>query len=145
MQVYDKSDYAIHAIALSKLPVLGLIMWHQALVVFVYLLLRSISSFAAPSSSLPSQLDIVYTDSDPNDELWTPDSGSPPSPQRDQLGASILGPQNVPLELQNADLLAPPTTDHGSVKNFKWPFSLSHNKLRDGGWARQQNGTTLLL
>ena len=118
-------------------------MWSQALVGFVYLLLHSTSSFAAPSSSLPDQLDIVYTDSDPNYELWTPDSGSSPSPERDQLGASILGPQNAPLELQNADLLAPPTTDNGDVKNFKWPFSLSHNKLSGGGWARQQNGTLL--
>ena len=119
-------------------------MWHQALAVFVYLLLHSTPSFAAPSSSLPGQLDTVYTDSGPNDELWTPGSGLSPSPQRDQLGASILGPQNVPLELQNADLLAPPTTDNGGVKNFKWPFSLSHNKLKDGGWARQQNGILLL-
>ena len=112
--------------------------------VFVYLLLHSTSSSAAPSSSLPGQLDIIYTDSDPNDELWTPDSGSSPSPQRDQRGAPILGPQNLPLELQNADPLAPPTTDSGEVKNFKWPFSLSHNKLRDGGWAREQNGILLL-
>lgn len=118
-------------------------MWHQASVV-VYLLLHLTSSFAAPSSSLPGQLDIVYTDSDPNDELWTLDSRSPPNPQRDQLGAPILGPQNTPLELQNADLLAPPTTDNGDVKNFKWPFSLSHNKLTNGGWARQQNGILLL-
>ena len=116
-------------------------MWH---LVFVYLLLHSTSSFAAPSSSLPDQLDIVYTDSDPNYELWTPDSGSSPSPQRGQLGASILGPQNLPVELQNADLLAPPTTDNGDVSNFKWPFSLSHNRLSNGGWARQQNGTLLL-
>lgn len=24
--------------------------------------------------------------------------------------------------------------------NVKWPFSLSHNRVQDGGWARQQNG-----
>ena len=110
-------------------------MWYQTFVVFAYLLLRS-TSFAAPA-----QLDTVYADSDPNDELWTPDSGVFPTPQRGQLGASILGPQNVPLDLQNADLLAPPTTDNGEVPNFKWSYSLSHNKLKDGGWARQQNGT----
>ena len=23
--------------------------------------------------------------------------------------------------------------------NFKWPFSLSHNRLQTGGWARNQN------
>ena len=124
----------------------NLIMWHQAWVGFVYLLLHSTSSSAAPPSSLPDQVefDIEYTDSDPNYELWTPDSGISPIPERGQLGASILGPQNVPLELQNADLLAPPTTDNGIIPNFKWPFSLSHNRLGNGGWARQQNGTLLL-
>lgn len=53
-------------IHLSKLPVL---------VVFVYLRLHSTSSSAAPSSSLPGQFDIVDTDSNPDDKLWTPDSG----------------------------------------------------------------------
>lgn len=50
-----------------------------------------------------------------------------------------MGPQNIPIALQNPDLMAPPTTDHGSVQNAKWPFSLSHNRLQTGGWARQQN------
>lgn len=116
-------------------------MWpHLAFVVFV---LHS-TAFAAPAAPSARQLPgIVYTSSDPNDELWTPDSGISPTPQRGQLGASILGPQNTPIELQNADLLAPPTTDNGDVKNFKWPFSLSHNRLADGGWARQQNRALL--
>lgn len=127
-----------------QVPSPSLIMWYRALVVFVYLFLHSTSSFAAPSSSESPLRRFEYTDSDPNYELWTPDSGLPPSPQRNKLGATILGPQNTPLELQNADLLAPPTTDSGDVKNFKWPFSLSHNKLSNGGWARQQNGTILL-
>ena len=34
---------------------------------------------------------------------------------RDTLGASILGPQNIPIDQQNPDLLAPPTTDAGTV------------------------------
>lgn len=38
-----------------------------------------------------------------------------PQPIRDTLGASILGPQNVALDQQNPDLLAPPTTDAGTV------------------------------
>lgn len=95
---------------------------------------------------VPTQVDlggdpngIAYTDSNPNKELWHAGSKIVPQPQRGSLGASILGPQNVPLELQNADLLAPPTTDHGSVPNFKWPFSLSHSKLKQGGWSREQN------
>ena len=98
----------------------------------------------------PAQVDlngdpngITYTDSNPNKELWHVGSKIVPQPQRGTLGASILGPQNVPLELQNADLFAPPTTDHGSVPNFKWPFSLSHSKLKEGGWSREQNGQRL--
>uniref|UniRef100_D8Q486 Oxalate oxidase n=1 Tax=Schizophyllum commune (strain H4-8 / FGSC 9210) TaxID=578458 RepID=D8Q486_SCHCM len=46
---------------------------------------------------------------------------------------------NEEIDLQNPDLLAPPSTDHGSFDNAKWPFSLSHNRLQTGGWARQQN------
>ncbi|KAL1740052.1 RmlC-like cupin domain-containing protein, partial [Schizophyllum fasciatum] len=51
----------------------------------------------------------------------------------------LEGPTNEAIELQNPDLLAPPSTDHGNVDNAKWPFSLSHNRLQTGGWARQQN------
>ncbi|KAK7032547.1 hypothetical protein VNI00_012945 [Paramarasmius palmivorus] len=49
------------------------------------------------------------------------------------------GPDNVPLELENPDMLAPPTTDNGQVGNAKWPFSFSTNRIQTGGWARQQN------
>jgi hypothetical protein len=56
---------------------------------------------------------------DPNVALWGPDSevipGKIPAPIRGQLGASILGPDNIPIDLQNPDLLAPPTTDNGFV------------------------------
>jgi hypothetical protein len=56
---------------------------------------------------------------DPNLPLWGPDSevipGKIPEPIRGQLGATIIGPENIPLELQNPDLLAPPTTDNGFV------------------------------
>jgi len=50
-----------------------------------------------------------------------------------------MGPTNAEMVAQNPDLLAPPSTDHGSVENAKWPFSLSHNRLLQGGWARNQN------
>lgn len=36
----------------------------------------------------------------------------------------------MPIELQNADSLAPPFADNGQVSNFKWAFSLSHNKMK---------------
>ena len=118
--------------------------------------------FAPHPSATSLQPDVPFTSSDPNDVLWTPtvykgrigfeskESGSDldlsdrrtkrPEPVRNLAGAVILGPENLPMELQNADALAPPSTDNGQVSNFKWPFSLSHNKVKKGGWARQQNG-----
>lgn len=113
--------------------------------------------FAPHPSATSLQPDVPFTSSDPNDVLWTPTvykgrigSGSDldlsggrtkrPEPVRNLAGAVILGPENLPMELQNADALAPPSTDNGQVSNFKWPFSLSHNKVKKGGWARQQNG-----
>jgi oxalate decarboxylase len=52
-------------------------------------------------------------------------------------GATILGPRNVPIERQNPDALIAPTTDAGTVPNFKWPFALSHNRVLTGGFARE--------
>lgn len=63
-----------------------------------------------------------------------------PEPIRGSTGASILGPQNIPVEAQNLALLAPPATDNGNIGNLKWPFSLSRMRLENGGWARQQTG-----
>lgn len=62
-----------------------------------------------------------------------------PQPIRGNKGATILGPQNVPLDRENPDFLASPSTDSGTVANAKWPFSFSHNRVEEGGWARQQN------
>ncbi|KAL0569624.1 hypothetical protein V5O48_012333 [Marasmius crinis-equi] len=98
---------------------------------------------ATPASSAPgSSATVPFADTDPNLPLWGPDTNpNDPvvAPIRGQLGAPILGPDNKPVDLQNPDLLAPPTTDHGSVSNAKWPFSLSHNRMQTGGWARQEN------
>ncbi|RPD61217.1 oxalate decarboxylase [Lentinus tigrinus ALCF2SS1-6] len=96
------------------------------------------SSAASAAPPLPDTTVALASD-DPNDLLWQPDSDIIPTGQRGQLGANVIGPQNVPIDLQNADLLAPPTTDHGEIPNAKWPFSLSHNRLQTGGWAREQN------
>ncbi|GJE85584.1 oxalate decarboxylase family bicupin [Phanerochaete sordida] len=94
----------------------------------------SVASAAAPSPTVPYAQDL------PNHVLWNEGSDVDPQPYRDGLGASpVLGPQNVQVDLQNPDLLAPPSTDSGTVGNAKWPFSLSHNRLQTGGWARQQN------
>lgn len=53
-------------------------------------------------------------------------------------GATILGPTNVPRAAEEPDTLAPPRTDHGTLPNLKWSFTDSHNRLEEGGWARQQ-------
>src|SRR5277367_413975 len=60
-----------------------------------------------------------------------------PQPIRDGIGATILDPRNIPIELQNPDVLVSPATDAGTVPNLKWPFALSHNRVLTGGWARE--------
>ncbi|KAI0766083.1 oxalate decarboxylase [Irpex lacteus] len=103
------------------------------------------SSFAAPTGSASISASAAtqtapYASENSNKQLWSPDQNNvAPVPIRGTLGATILGPQNLATDLQNADLLAPPSTDSGTVGNAKWPFSLSHNRLQTGGWARQQN------
>ncbi len=47
--------------------------------------------------------------------MWNPDTTADVQPIRGSLGATILGPQNIPIGQQNPDLLAPPTTDAGTV------------------------------
>ncbi|KAF7327288.1 Oxalate decarboxylase [Mycena kentingensis (nom. inval.)] len=90
------------------------------------------SSAAEPTATVP------FASTEPNEVLWSLDSGTP-APIRGSLGAPLLGPENLPVEQENPDLFAPPTTDSGSVPNAKWPFALSHNRMHTGGWARQQN------
>jgi oxalate decarboxylase len=60
-----------------------------------------------------------------------------PNPIRGNTGASILGPRNVPLERENPDLVASPSTDAGTVPNLKYSFATAHNRLLTGGWARE--------
>src|SRR5216683_2945052 len=60
-----------------------------------------------------------------------------PQPIRGDRGASILGPRNVPLERENPDLLASPSTDAGTIPNLKFSFAAARNRLTDGGWARE--------
>ncbi|KAJ8508295.1 hypothetical protein ONZ45_g9425 [Pleurotus djamor] len=104
----------------------------------IVLLARLAVSAPAPSAAiLPPTNSFITTN--PNPVLWADSASSDPTAIRNHLGATVLGPQNKALDIQNPDLLAPPTTDNGQVPNIKWPFSLSHNRLANGGWARQQN------
>ena len=68
------------------------------------------STAAEPSATVP------FASTDPNPVLWN-ETSDPAlvKPERNQLGATIQGPDNLPIDLQNPDLLAPPTTDHGFV------------------------------
>jgi len=60
-----------------------------------------------------------------------------PQPIRGHEGGTDPGPRNVPLDGQNPDILTPPRTDAGTIPNMKFSFSLAHNRLLTGGWARQ--------
>lgn len=62
---------------------------------------------------------------------------NPVEPIRGTKGASDPGPRNVMLDLQNPDVLLPPETDTGSLPNLKFSFGMAHNRLEDGGWARE--------
>ena len=52
-------------------------------------------------------------------------------------GATVAGPRNIPLEAQVPDIFAAPLTDKGSIPNLHFPFAFAHNRLEDGGWARE--------
>ncbi|EUC60986.1 oxalate decarboxylase [Rhizoctonia solani AG-3 Rhs1AP] len=94
------------------------------------------SSTSSAASSTPT---VAYASDDSNDSFWSEFQNTVPVPERGSTGASILGPQNIPLDREGPDFLAPPSTDSGSVENVKWSLSLSHNRMQSGGWARQQN------
>jgi oxalate decarboxylase len=65
--------------------------------------------------------------------------------QSDQAGHRVVtdksksdpGPTNAPLDQQNPSSAVPPDSDAGSVPVFKYPFSLAHKRLYDGGWSRE--------
>lgn len=84
--------------------------------------LLATSVVAAPASSPSSTVSapsvsqtVTPASDDPNDILWGPDIDTVPQAIRGSLGATVLGPQDVGIVKENADFLAPPTTDSGSV------------------------------
>lgn len=52
-----------------------------------------------------------------------------PLPWRNGLGASVLGPWNADRSRQSPDLVRPPSTDHGNMKNMRWSFADSHIRI----------------
>ena len=76
----------------------------------------SVASAATVASAASATPTVAYASDNANLLMWNPDTNSTNvEPIRGELGGTILGPQNVPLQQQNPDLLAPPTTDHGTV------------------------------
>lgn len=77
------------------------------------------SSKSSPASTIASAPPEQQTDPAASDFLnnpiFVPDSNVAPEAMNDGLGANVIGPQNVVLDQQNPDFLAPPTTDAGSV------------------------------
>lgn len=57
--------------------------------------------------------------------------------EHDRSGTNPIGPEDAALHNQNPDSVTPPPTDHGNVKPFKYPFTYSHKRTQEGGWARQ--------
>jgi oxalate decarboxylase len=51
--------------------------------------------------------------------------------------ASDPGPKNPVLGSQFPDSEMPPSTDHGNVSNFWFPFAAANKRMMDGGWARE--------
>jgi hypothetical protein len=52
-----------------------------------------------------------------------------PKPWRNGYGASILGPYNSERSRQSPDMIRPPGTDHGNMKNMRWSFTDSHTRI----------------
>ncbi|MGI9060948.1 MAG: oxalate decarboxylase family bicupin [Ktedonobacteraceae bacterium] len=67
----------------------------------------------------------------------TTEATKTPQPMKDGVGATDPGPRNVLLDRQNPSMLTPPSTDHGTIPNLKFSFANAHNRLSQGGWARE--------
>lgn len=77
-----------------------------------------LSSGTEPSTTLsvvPVSATVTPASDDPNYVAWGPGYTGTPEATRGSLGSNVIGPQNVPLDLENPDFLAPPTTDAGEV------------------------------
>ena len=51
----------------------------------------------------------------PNDPQWSQDTTETVEAINGGLGATVIAPDNLALDQQNPDVLAPPTTDNGDV------------------------------
>src|SRR6202166_2943965 len=60
-----------------------------------------------------------------------------PYPTKNDRSTSDPGPTNPQLDAQNPDSFLPPSTDAGGVQTFKYPFSIAHKRMQEGGWSRE--------
>lgn len=60
-----------------------------------------------------------------------------PIRQSDGKGWLDHGPRNLSRDIENPDILVPPKTDHGTIPNLRFSFSDAHQRLEEGGWARE--------
>lgn len=100
---------------------------------------------AAAAKDVASKYPVEYKSNVSDYSMWEEfqDTGKLPEPIRGKLGASNIFNDNEQVNRQNPDSFAPPSSDHGDIPQAKWPFALSHNRLQNGGWARQQNEKVL--
>lgn len=75
--------------------------------------IRATGSSVTPAAA-PSETVLLASDLH-NGIMWNTTTDIDPQPVRGELGGTILAQQNVPLQQQNPDILAPPTTDHNSL------------------------------
>lgn len=57
--------------------------------------------------------------------------------ERGNSASLPMGKDNAPLYDANPDSVMPPSTDHGNLASFKYPFTLAHKRVQPGGWTRQ--------
>lgn len=102
------------------------------------LVVRGSLAIPRPCVKQHLQTPIEYLADDPYTREWrdpwdkkvdSVGDGLHPLPFRNGVGASILGPQNRERQRQNPDMLRPPGTDRGDMKNMRWSFADSHVRI----------------
>ncbi|MGC2764654.1 MAG: cupin domain-containing protein [Candidatus Acidiferrum sp.] len=72
-------------------------------------------------------------------------AGQKPTDGQLDRSRSDPGPTNTALDATNPDSVTPPATDAGAVQTFKYPFSLGHKRLHEGGWSREVTARELAV
>jgi oxalate decarboxylase len=62
-----------------------------------------------------------------------PGTGAPQDDPRTRIPAA----RNRAVEAENPDMLAPPSTDHGTLPNLRFSYAETHRRIEAGGWTRE--------